>query len=58
MAVSSMFRSVLPRKVARGLLMDYGIDKDFPLTGVVICFTSVQIERRVSAYQRVSSKKT
>jgi hypothetical protein len=25
------------------------IDKDYPLTGVVICFTSVQIERRVSA---------
>lgn len=23
------------------------IDKDYPLTGVVICFTSVQIEQRV-----------
>jgi hypothetical protein len=33
------------------LLISHGIDKDFPLTGVVICFTSVQIERRVIAYQ-------
>jgi hypothetical protein len=36
-------------KFAPGLLIGHGIDKDFPLRGVVICFTSVQVERRVSA---------
>lgn len=29
------------------LLTSHVIDKDYPLTGVVICFTSVQVEKRV-----------
>lgn len=34
------------------LLISHVIDKDYPLTGVVICFTSVQIEKRVCVRHR------
>jgi len=49
MSVSSAWKSITP-KIELGLLIGHGIDKDYPLTGVVICFTSVQIERRVSVH--------
>jgi hypothetical protein len=46
MAVSSTWNSLFFR-IEHDLLTSHVSDKDYPLTGVVICFTSVQIERRV-----------